>query len=148
MQGEIRNLVRQILSEELAKLKGEMAAKGSAPAPKVREEQVRIASDADLASFVRRLLEITRDGQARREIEQGRWVFRLGTPSGEGRRVGSPAAPRQQSVRIDKGFVSERQVDALPEGTTAIEVTKAVRFTPLARDRLRQRGIAIERTVR
>lgn len=143
MDQEIRSLIRQVLAEELGKLKGELAARPKAPP---REERVRIASDQDLAAFVRRLLQVTRDGQARREIEEGRWVFRLG--EGGPAAGASPAQPAAQTARIERGFVSERQVDALPEGTTLLQVGKAVRLTPLGRDRLRQRGIAIERSGR
>jgi len=144
MDSEIRNLIRQVLAEELGKLKGELAAQ---PKPEVREERVRIASDQDLAQFVRRLLQITRDGQARKQIEEGRWIFRLGEAAAAPG-AASPAQPRTQSVRLERGVVSERQVDALPEGTGVLQAGKAVRFTPLALDRLRQRGIAIERTGR
>lgn len=131
-------MIRQILAEELAKV--------TAPAGgQVREEVVRIASDADLAAFTSRLLALSRDPQARREIEAGRWVFRLGDAPAPSM-TAPPAAPLQRTARIERGFVGERQVDALAEGVTVLQVTKAVRFTPLARDRLRQRGIAIERS--
>jgi len=114
----------------------------------VREEVVQVASDADLAAFVRRLLEVARDGSARAEIEQGRWVFRLGVATGKDR-SGAPvsaAAPLMHHTQFDKGLISEREIDALPEGTGVIRITPQVRLTPLARDRARQRGIAIERT--
>jgi hypothetical protein len=42
-------------------------------------------------------------------------------------------------------MVTERQVNALPAGTTQLVIAGSVRLTPLARDRLRQRGIAVER---
>jgi hypothetical protein len=112
----------------------------------VREETVSIASDAELARFVARLMELARDGEARREIAEGRHVFRLGRDAGDAARAAqSPAAPAPRAVRIEAGVVSERQVDALPDGTTALALGRAVRLTPLARDRLKARGIAVER---
>ncbi len=141
MDGDIRSLVRQVLAEELAKLRP------AANAPR-REEEVRIADDSDLQRFVRRLLQMSADGGTRRAIEEGRLVFRLSrgkAPTGGAQASGRPAAG---SARIDKGFVSERQIDALPPGTTLLQVGKAVRFTPLGRDRARQLGIAIERSER
>ncbi|MBC6405123.1 MAG: hypothetical protein GDA41_05250 [Rhodospirillales bacterium] len=139
MDREIRSLIREVLAEELAKLGG----RGARPPG---EEQVSIANDRDLAAFVQRLLEMSRDGETRAAIEQGRLVFRL--VRAERTAAQAPARRNPSSQRIDRGFVSERQVDALPPGTSLLQVGKAVRFTPLGRDRLRQRGIAIERIER
>jgi hypothetical protein len=143
----IRSLIREVLGEELKRLKAERGAANPPPRPQVREEVVAIESDSDLAGFVARLLELTRDGQTRREISEGRYVFRLG-PRSAGRTPGvnnSPAAPADRAHRIEAGMVTERQIDALPAGTTRLVISKSVRLTPLARDRLRQRGVAIER---
>lgn len=150
MSGDLRGMIREILAEEIARLRTDGAAARAAPPPRTREEQVRIASDADLAAFVRRLLHLSRDADARREIEQGRWIFRLGdgapaAPTGGDRRLASPARPAEKVERIERGFLSERQVDALPPDLTRLVIGKAVRLTPLAKDRLRQRGIEIER---
>jgi len=146
MNGEaIRTLVREVLGEELARLKAQRASVSSSRAA-VREEVVSIASDAELASFVARLLDLVRDAEARREIAEGRHVFRLGRDAARGSRATSPAAPVPRTVRIEGGFISERQIDALPRETTLLAVGRSARFTPLARDRLKARGIAIERT--
>lgn len=138
MESEIRSLIRQVLAEELAKLRPAV----NAPP---REERVRIDSDQDLDRFARRLMTLSSDPSTKRAIEEGRLVFRLGSNSSSAPRSGPLAAASQ---RIDKGFVSERQIDALPDGTKVLQVGKAVRFTPLGRDRLRQRGIVIERSER
>ncbi len=145
MNGEaIRTLIREVLGEELAKLRSERG--GGSPRPRVREEAVSISTDSELAAFVARLLDLARDSEARREIAEGRHVFRLGRSStGASLRKASPAAPQPRTIRIEKGIVSERQVDALPAGTTELAVGKSVRFTPLAKDRLKARGIAVER---
>jgi len=44
------------------------------------------------------------------------------------------------------GLVTEREIQTLPAGTSAVQAGKRVRFTPLAADALRRRGIAIRRT--
>jgi len=149
MGADLRSMIREILAEEIARLRTDSSAP-RASAPRTREEQVRIASDADLAGFVQRLLQLARDPDARREIEQGRWIFRLGqaaapAPTAGDRRLASPARPVEKVEQIERGFLSERQVEALPADLTRLVIGKAVRLTPLARDRLRQRGIEIER---
>ena len=136
---EIRLIIREVLTEELANLKR----------PTVNEERVVIASDGDLTRFVARLLDLAADAGLRREIAEGRYVFRLGNggaASAPARHSLTPAAPPSRPVRFDSGLVTERQIERLAEGTRQISVAKAVRFTPLARDRLRSRGIVIERS--
>ena len=51
-----------------------------------------------------------------------------------------------EKVFRERGLVTEKDIAKLPAGLTAIEAGKRVRFTPLARDELRRRGIKIERT--
>ena len=123
---------------------------GAAAVAGPRVEAVSIASDADLAAFVGKLLKAAADPAARRDIEQGRVVFRLAGGAGAASpRPAAPApaaAPAGDTARMDRGVVSERGVDALPRGTRVLQLGKDVKLTPLARDRLRQRGIKIERT--
>lgn len=154
---ELRQIVREVLAEEIARIRRERGGKGEAPRPLVREEVVAIRSDMELGAFVRRLAEILKDGRSREEIVEGRWVFRLSPGSvaaqsrpalphhGAGAAL-PPAAPAHVSATIDRGIVSERQIEALPVGTGRLLVGKSVRFTPLARDRLRVRGIEVERS--
>ena len=152
MDASLRSMIRDVLAEEIGKAKAQgllPPQAGTAPKPKVREETVSIRSDAELAAFVARLAEILKDARSRVEVERGRWVFRMGTAAG-GPGMGmqitpSPAAPPPTSARIDKGIVGERQIEALPAGTTRLIVGKPVCFTPLAKDRLRLRGITLER---
>ena len=159
MDTNLRTMIRDVLAEEIGKAKAQgllPSAPGAAPKPRQREEVISVRSDSDLAAFVARLAEILKDGRSREEIDRGRWVFRLGAFAAGSSGVGvpmppvgpgaSPAAPAPSTARIDAGIVGERQIEGLPEGTTRLAVGKSVRFTPLARDRLRLRGIAIERT--
>jgi hypothetical protein len=139
----VRTIIREVLAEELQRFKSARSTAG-VPRTDVREERVSIASDADLAVFVARLLELTKDAQARRDIEEKRHVFRL-APGAPVERAASPAKGAAQPARIESGMVSERQIDALPPGTTQVVIGRSVRLTPLARDRARARGITLER---
>lgn len=132
----IAALVREVLSEELIRIR---AAK---PASSAREERVSISSDADLQALVKRVLSMADNPAERKGLIDGDIVFRLANQPA--------AAPRQQVVggqcpQYDSGLLSERLVDQLPAGTTKVQLAKGVQTTPLARDRLRQRGISIER---
>ena len=159
----VAELIREVLAEELVRLRAG-----------VREERVRIAGDADLAAFARRVLAIADDRKERAAFEKGDLVFRLdavgspGKPSsgpgvgstgggrlhrgdggGEFTSTGSRAADRQESgghtEAIERGLLSERHVDRLPRMTTRVRIGREVRMTPLARDRLRRRGITVDR---
>ena len=144
--GDLRALIREVLTEELARLRdGTPTA-----APGITEEAVTLRTNADLDAFVRRLMALAADSRARAEIEAGRHVFRLAAapavpPAAHQPRAPSPAAA-PAPVRFARGLVTEREVAALPDTQRAISVAKSVRFTPLARDELRRRGIRIERT--
>jgi len=140
-QDDLRSVIRELLAEELAAIQGEAAA----PPPAVRAEEVSIDTNDALGAFVKRILELAADDKARAEIEQGRHVFRLAP----GARVAAPSArsaPKAAPARYERGLVTEKDIAKLPAGIAAIEAGKRVRFTPLARDELRRRGIKIERT--
>lgn len=157
----VAELIREVLAEELARLRAD-----------VREERVRIADDADLTAFTRRVLAMADDRGTREAFESGRLVFRLDAGAGgaasaagrhgagDGRIRGGREAdaitaslPSTASTRgsaghtetIERGLVSERRVDRLPRETARVRLGRDVKLTPLARDRLRRRGIAIER---
>ncbi len=143
MVEELRGVIRELLAEELAKVRAEMGGKPSNPG--VREEAVTIASDQDLETFVKRLMALASDPKARAEIEAGRHRFRLDG----GVQTATPAAPSASggaTPHFDRGVVTERDVGKLPPGLTTVRVSKRVRFTPLAKDELRRRGVTIERT--
>lgn len=211
----IAELIREVLAEELARLRGGVPSIGRAREAGVHEERVRIAGDADLAAFARRVLAMAGDREARDAFEKGRLVFRLeagagtagvgvaggagttgsiGAMGGAGRaggsteatggggragRIGSAqggggdaggsrshgsgeaaagvdppasATPSRAGAGhtevIERGLLSERHAERLPRGTVRVRLGRNVRMTPLARDRLRRRGIAIERTER
>ena len=154
----IAELVREVLAEELARLRVGVPSVGRAREEGVREEQVRIADDADLAAFARRVLAMAGDREARDAFEKGRFVFRLEAGAGTAGAGIDPPAPAASSRAgaghtdaghtevIGRGLLSERHAERLPRGTVRVRLGRNVRMTPLARDRLRRRGIAIERT--
>ena len=132
---DLRALVREVLSEELARLR----PKADTPArPQATEEVVTLGANADLAAFVKRLLAM--DGRMRADIEAGRHVFRLGAAGGAQTKPGAAAA-----ARFDRGLITERDVARLDAGAGAIQVGGNVRLTPLAVVELRRRAISIER---
>lgn len=143
-QDDLRTVIRELLAEELAKVRGAM--KTASAAAHVRDEEVSIASDAELDAFVKRLLSLAKDDHARADIEAGRHRFRLRQGA---RRIPSAPAERlgtQNPAHFDKGIITERDIAKLPIGLAAVQIGKRVRFTPLAKDELRRRGIKIERT--
>lgn len=144
----LANLIREVLAEELARMGGLGAVSGQGA---LREERVRVASDEDLAALVQRVLALADDPAERKAFDEGRLVFRL---AGVGVAKGAAAASLVASApatgggaaTLMSGVLTERQIDALPSGTAVLSVGKSVRVTPLAKDRLRQRGIRLERT--
>ncbi len=146
----ISALIREVLAEELSRLKPGKTPINSASPKSLQEETVSITNDADLQAFVARLLDLAEDSSKRQNIRQGRLVFKLANVSASAIQQVPVSSDKPSAnaatVTFDKGFLSERQVDQLSNDTTRIQIGKRVTMTPLAKDRLRQRGIKIERT--
>lgn len=144
----VRSIIREILAEELPRIAEERKASGGVSKTSVNEEFVSINSDDDLQSLVQRILKLNQNKSMRDKIARGDHVFRLKNIS-DGSSVQKTDLPVTVSqgdvVQIESGFLSERRVEALPQGTKIVRLGQAVRFTPLARDRLRQRKITVER---
>jgi hypothetical protein len=156
----LRLLIREVIAEEVAAVKAARPgagppaapaapspphpapARSAAPGPDRQEQRVRIAGDADLAAFARRVLELAADPARRRAIEAGIYPFRLqaAPAAAAGRAAAGP------SVRIAEGVVTETMVGKLAPGTARLELGPGVSITPLARDAARRLGIAIERS--
>ncbi len=150
---DIRQLIRALVAEELQSFRPESGAHAeTSPVLQVCQEFVTINSDHDLMLFVGHLLELAKDGRIRREIESRQRVFRLERSPGGGfpivrdmllhRSDASDVPP----AHFDGGLITERHVNAIPEGTQTMHLGKRTRLTPLARDRVRQRGIEIVRS--
>jgi hypothetical protein len=171
----LRALIRQVLRDAVPadlqkKLSAALAKKsGATPAitkaksaPAFAEdlgEEVLIASDADLNSFVQRLLAMADDGATREALKSGQRKFRLARKAGRlpatprhhhreenHRPVSSQGgASRSEGNRIDRGLVAERHIVAAAKNGKKLTVAKGVAVTPLARDKARQLGVVIER---
>lgn len=148
----LRSLIRETIRAELERLGYDRsgAAALTTPKPQPRVELVRIADDRDLMSFANRLLTIAEDSSARAEIRSGRWQFRLAesteaaTPVSRRPPVADSSTQTAGCHRIERGVVGERLVVTIAPGSR-IQVNSRVRFTPLALDEIRRRGIQIER---
>ncbi|WP_051630601.1 hypothetical protein [Afifella pfennigii] len=142
---DLRAMIREVLAEELERLGGGAGA----ARPEPRQEVVTLRTNQNLAAFVSRLLRLAEDDKLRADIAAGRYVFRLGPGGAPPLEAHRPAAPSPSAapsaVRFERGLVTERDVARLPEGLRSVSAAKGVRFTPLAGDELRRRGIKIER---
>jgi hypothetical protein len=100
-------------------------------------ETVSLRTDADLDSFVKRLLRLFENPKQRDALRAGRLRFRLAAAAGPG--------SVQPAHRVDKGAVTEAMVrQAARAGARLVLGGRAV-LTPLARDRARAAGVEIER---
>jgi hypothetical protein len=137
--------VREKIASEAAKAatsvptsqrKGEAAAR-TVESDTAKVEEVAVTTDAELNVFVRRLLAL--EPKQREAVQAGRLKFRLKRPrKSTEHEVGG-------SERIDKGIVTEKKVMAAAKAGKRLVVGKGVVLTPLARDKARQLGVAIER---
>ena len=151
---ELRSLIRQILAEEVARLRTDLA-----PAPRV--ERVRAGSEAELTEFALSVLDRAQEPGFAAALREGRLRFVPETPAAlvpsHVTPVSRPAPPAPPVTLVTtmpapvpelrKGLVTERDIAAVAEGETRLRVAKAARITPLAGDEARRRGIRIERTL-
>ncbi len=141
----IAALVREVLSEEMARIRGDKGIATTSRLPRI--EQVSIASDTELQALVKRVLSIADNPAERKCLNDGDIIFRL-TNQAAGPKT--TASTEQQfssghTEQFDRGLLSERMVDQFPAHIKTVILGKQAHTTPLARDRLRQRGISIER---
>ena len=142
----LAQIVREVLAEELTRLR--KTKRGTAESGERREITVAVNDDGDLQDLVRRIIAVCEQPGELARLKAGKIVFRLsGAKTGE-TTANAPPAASGAAARIESGLLTERQVDRLAPGTKSVVLGKAVRTTPLARDRLRQRGISIERMER
>jgi hypothetical protein len=144
----LRELIKSVIAEEVAAIR--KPAQGAAASEARTTETVRVASDADLAAFARKVLSLAGDPAKAKEIAAGRYPFRLeaaAQPAANSTLSSTPRqAPVQQSLRIDSGVVTETMLNKLPRGTARLVLAPGVTITPLAKDRARALGLTFERT--
>lgn len=136
---ELRALVREVIRDVL-------------PNGLPVTETVNLSTDADLAAFVARLLDL--DPEQREELRSGRKRFRLAAlavPPAPvaGRavagRAGSGGAGASPVRRIERGAVTEAVINQAARAGERLVLGRGAVLTPLARDRARASGVAIEK---
>jgi hypothetical protein len=133
-EAELRAMVRDVLREALGK--------GGKPAPAApRAEAVRIASDADLAAFVRRLIGLMDDPAAGKALRTGTLSFRLANAAAN---ATAPKPAAAASGAVLDGTVTEARVAKLAGTGTLLPAPTAVN-TPLAPARARALRLLNER---
>jgi hypothetical protein len=149
MSDDTRAILRDLLAEALAGANGNGVTPQVPPPPVAavhrpstwgggddRVERVSLAGDDDLNRFVRDLL--TRAD--RDAILAGRVRFTLG----KGDAAEAPPSPAG-ATRVERGAVTERTVAAAAKAGHRLVLGPRAVLTPLARDKARTLGIAIER---
>ena len=141
---DLRSLVRELLSEELNKVN----KKNSDSINDLREEKVVIDNSKHLNSFVRRILDLSKDRKIVTEIMEGKYIFKLSNDhqrftntSDIGTKINNSAG----SINFLKGLITERDIMSVGENVSTITIGKFVRITPLAMDEIKKRSIKIER---
>lgn len=123
MSSELRHMVRDVLREV-------MAQRGQ-PAGGAAVETVRIASDHDLAAFISRITEPA----ILQKVQAGHIRFTLG---------GAPAPAAALPAAALTGVITEQKIEQL-KGAGRLVLGPGAVLTPLARDKARKLGLAIER---
>jgi hypothetical protein len=149
---DARELIRELLHEALQAPNGNGAPPVYPPPPVAAvhrpstwaapaAEPVRLETDEDLDRFVQALLARCEDPAQREAIRAGRLRFTLGAaaaPAGA-----SPAA--DGAIHVPRGAVTERKVEEAARAGARLVLGRAAVLTPLAREKARAKGIAIER---
>jgi hypothetical protein len=138
---ELRAAVRAVLRDVLP-----AAVLDTARTPSSEEqatEHVVLRTDADLDVFVRRLAALCADPARCADLQQGRHGFRL-------RAVGASDASASAGhaagvLRVDRGAVTERMVARAAAEGARLVLGKSAVLTPLARDKVRSLGVAVEK---
>jgi hypothetical protein len=151
---DLRALVRELLSEEIAAIRAELL--GS-----LQVERVRVNSGADLTDFAQSVARRAQDPAFAAALRDGRLRFELDgsgcsapVPATAAARIPVAAQPVALVTTVPaavpelrKGLITERDIAGIAEGETRLRITKSARLTPLAGDEARRRGIRIERTL-
>lgn len=133
----LRSLIREVIDSEVARLRG---ARDSTAAVNA-EHAIRIEGDADLAHFAKLVLALAENAPARERILAGAYPFRLA----HGDRPGAPRPPGESTNRVENGLVTEATLARLAKDIKVLDLAPGVVVTPLARERARALGIALER---
>jgi len=142
----LRSLVREALRDALGGASGaseitKALSGNSAPAQKPAQvvEMVSLTSDAQVQSFVHRILDLAEDGKTLSALRQGELVFQLTEQSK------ASAAESSGTTRVEKGAVTESTIRKAAESGSTLIVGRKVVVTSLARDKARDLGVTIVR---
>ena len=143
---ELRAAVRAVLREVLpAELVADSTGSPPGHSPPGQGD-VRIAGDADLTSFVRRIATLCEDPGQRAALQAGRHAFRLDRDGLEAPADLRPHPPAPANVtRIERGAVTERAVLRAANDGARLLLGRGAVLTPLARDKARTLGVEIEK---
>jgi len=128
---ELRALVREVIRDVLPS-----GLPGGFPVT----ETVNLSTDEDLATFVKRLLDL--DPDEREEFRSGRKRFRLAAGPVYGAERAGESSPVR---RIERGAVTEAVIKAAARAGERLVLGRGAVLTPLARDRARASGVPIEK---
>jgi hypothetical protein len=140
---ELRTAVRAVLRDLLPAAVLDAARTSSRVDDQVTaQEVVVLRTDADLDVFVRRLAALCADPARRAALHEGRHQFRLRAAASD-----APAtAGRTDGVlRVDRGAVTERTVTRAAADGVRLVLGKGAVLTPLAHDKVRSLGVAVEK---
>ncbi|MES5481852.1 hypothetical protein QMZ05_03775 [Bradyrhizobium sp. INPA03-11B] len=154
--GDLRALIKELLAEELASMRAELACDATI-------ERVNVSTSADLNRFASSILDRATDPRFVAALRNGRLHFEPVWNVETRERVEQlppsvmrPVAERPETLvttvppripELRKGLITERDLAAVANGETRLRITKTARLTPLANDEARRRGIRIERTI-
>lgn len=154
MADELRQLIRELLSEEIAALRAEM--RGA-----IQEERVRVGTAAELTEFARSVVRRASDPNFAAALREGQVLFLPEqTPTFVPTILQPPNAPSAATTttivstvpakapELMKALITERDIAAVPEGERRLRIGRTSRLTPLASDEARRRGIKIERSAK
>lgn len=153
---DLRALVRELLSEEIAVLRAEVLGQ-------LQAERVLVGNEVELTDFALRVARRAQEPGFLAALEAGRIRF---APAAQQAVSISPSALPERKTRpspipptalaatipvpvpeLRKNLVTERDIAAIAQGETRLRITKTARLTPLASDEVRRRRLRIERTL-
>ena len=144
----LRYLIREVLKEELDKLKEKTKSKNSP----VKEEEVIIQSSLDLNNFAKRIMKMSQDPKINSELRTGKHIFRLSNnnqqPLVEAHQPISKMSRDDHNIIFEGGIITLRDVETLTKNTKVVTVSNSTHCTPLALDEMKRRNIKIEREIK
>ncbi|MEU0939922.1 hypothetical protein [Embleya sp. NPDC005971] len=148
---QLRGLVAEAVREAVAELTAAPNHESSPPSPAAAPTTVEpdnrpvvLRDDADLASFVRLLLDLAATPGGRAALDDRRIRFRL--DNGDPARTDNAEPAQTQGVhRIERGAVGEAVVTAAAAAGQHIVAGPRAVITPLGRDTARRLGVRIDR---